>query len=89
MNHLSLSDTNALVLIRRNSIFMLVFAAIAGIFEELCKPLGLLIIRKQVSRHNAAALGWMVGAGAGLCESIIFVMQTLASPGAGCKRRLK
>lgn len=80
MKHLNLKDADVLMLMRSDSGFILVFSAIAGIFEELCKPLGLLIMRKQLSHINAAAMGWIVGAGAGLFETAVFVTQALASP---------
>ncbi len=83
IKHLSPSDADLSMFLRSDTGYLLVFAATAGIFEELCKPLGLLIMRKQVSHRNAAAMGWIVGAGAGLLESIVFVMQALASPSPG------
>ena len=50
--------------------FLLVGALAAGIFEELFKPVGLLVVRR-LPRHLIA--GAVIGAGAGLLEAVNFV----------------
>jgi uncharacterized membrane protein YhfC len=60
-------------LLRTDLTFLVVAAASAGVFEETCKPLGLLLFKERLSRHTAAAIGWIVGIGAGLLESMNFI----------------
>lgn len=60
-------------LLRTDLTLLVVAAASAGVFEEACKPLGLLLFKKRLSRHTAAATGWIVGIGAGLLESLNFI----------------
>ena len=60
-------------LLRTDLLFLVVAAVSAGVFEEVCKPLGLLLVKSRISLANAAATGWIVGIGAGLLESLNFL----------------
>ena len=54
--------------------FTLVAAAAAGLFEELLKPAGVLLLRDKSATDRPFLLGWIVGLGAGLIEAINFVI---------------
>ena len=60
-------------LLRTDLSLLLAGALAAGLFEELCKPLGLLLVKSQLSPATAATTGWVVGVGAGLLEAVNFI----------------
>ena len=60
--------------LREHFVLLLVAALAAGVFEELCKPAGLLLFRKWINDHDAALLGWALGIGAGALEALLILL---------------
>lgn len=50
--------------------FLFMGAVVAGVFEELFKPAGLLFFREKITVENAAVIGLVVGIGAGWLEAL-------------------
>jgi len=59
-------------LLRTDITLLLVAAIAAGVFEEICKPIGLLLFKSKL-KSAGASIGWIVGVGAGLLEALNFI----------------
>lgn len=72
---LQMQENELEALLRTDFMFLLVGAVSAGVFEEACKPLGLLLIRKRLTQlSKMAVIGWIVGTGAGALEALNFIV---------------
>jgi len=57
-------------LLRTDASILLAGSLAAAVFEELSKPLGLLLLRRSISPSSAALAGWVAGVGAGVLEAL-------------------